>query len=350
MQSKRNFGLDLLRAIAITSVFFAHGVTALDRFAVGVDLFFVLSGFLIGRIYFKMQQAGKFNLLNFWVARWWRTLPPYFAALGIFVLAEHWIPGNPIAWYYAFFLQTFLGMKGFGPSWSLCVEEHFYLTLPLLAMLARWVFGAKAFRWLLPLAFFLPSVLRAASIAYVGGVAHMPTEWYRWTPFHCDGLIAGVYLAYLFVERPEWFRKAKGAAWAVSLLVPVAVAVAPRLEGGVMFETLNTGVLALGFAGWLRLAYDLSWEPVSFVGRWTEKAVRAVALASYSIYLVHVLIFTDLRVLLNSWPRGAAKSGFILAATLVLCIPFFYLFERPSIVTRDRFLRRKQKAQNPVTT
>ncbi|WP_263356348.1 acyltransferase family protein [Acidicapsa ligni] len=349
MHSKRNFGLDLLRTLAITSVFLAHGVSALDSLSVGVDLFFVLSGFLIGRIYFRQQRSGDFKLWGFWVARWWRTLPPYIAALGLFVLAERWIPGNPVEWYYLFFLQTILGLKGFGPSWSLCVEEHFYLALPLLALAAQAIFGTKVFKWILPLAFFAPLILRAVCIAYVGGVAHMPDQWYRLTPFHCDGLIAGVYLAYLFVEQPEWFEKARVPSWVCAPLVLVAMIASRFFAGSMLFETLNATLEAIGFAAWLRLAYDLAWEPVSFAGRTMEKIIRGLALASYSIYLIHVLVMSDLRVLVASWPRGAAKSAFILGFTLVVCIVFYFLFEKPSIVTRDRFLARRKQAQEVVT-
>lgn len=82
-------------------VFLSHGISALDTLGVGVDLFFLLSGFLIGRIYLRAQMdahdaPGTFTLWGFWSARWFRTLPPYLAALGLFALAERWFHNNPI--------------------------------------------------------------------------------------------------------------------------------------------------------------------------------------------------------------------------------------------------------------
>ncbi len=348
MNTKRNLGLDLLRAIAILSVFFAHGVTSLAPLGLGVDLFFVLSGFLIGRIYFRARNTGQFSLGRFWVERWWRTLPPYFAALALFALAERWIQSNPISWQYVFFLQTFTGMKGFGPSWSLCVEEHFYLALPLLALLAEKVFGRKHFVWLLPAAFLMPTILRSVTIAAVGGVPNMPHEWYRMTPFHCDGLIAGVFIAYLFVERPDWFESARRPAWFCAPLVILAVWSTPYFHDRPAFESLHTGVEALGFAGWLRLAYDWSWRPSSIFGRLTIGAIRGTALVSYSVYLIHVLVMTDLHVILAGWHRGVAKSVFILSTTFLACVIFYFLFERPSIITRDRTLHRRRSNANSV--
>jgi peptidoglycan/LPS O-acetylase OafA/YrhL len=349
MNNKRNFGLDMLRAMAIAGVFLAHGVTMLWPLGLGVDLFFVLSGFLIGRIYFRWRTENRFHLGRFWVERWWRTLPPYLAALGLFALVERWIPSNPVDWHYLFFLQNFTGIKGFAPSWSLCVEEHFYLLLPLLALAAERIIGRKHFAWLLPLAFLAPTLMRAATIASVGGVANMPNEWYRMTPFHCDGLIAGVYLAFLFVERPEWFARAGRPAIVFAPLVVMSVILTRSLQGSFLFETLHSAVEALGFAGWLVLAYGVSWKPQSSIGRMAERTVRGAALASYSIYLLHVLVMTDLHVVLVNWHRGVGKTLFILSTTVVVCVVFYFVFERTSIRSRDRFLRRKDTAGHPLS-
>jgi peptidoglycan/LPS O-acetylase OafA/YrhL len=349
MTSKRNFGLDALRALAIGTVLLGHGVSALGVLAVGVDLFFVLSGFLVGRIYFRWRRGGYFQLSKFWIERWWRTLPPYIAALGLYALAEHWIPSNPVNWWYLLFLQTFTGLTGFEPSWSLCVEEHFYLALPLLAMAAERIVGRKNFTWLLPAAFLAPTLLRISTITYLGGLEPwMAHRWYRTMPYHCDGLIVGVYLAYLFVERPQWFALARRPAlWCAPLVVVPDIA---RLFFGdrLVIEYFEYPVRALGFAAWLQLAYTFSWQPLTFVGRLVERSVRGLALISYSVYLLHVLVLTDLHVLLNNWTRGVAKTSFILSATLMVSTVFYFLIERTSIITRDRFLHRSDLLPNPV--
>ncbi len=338
MHGKRNFGLDLARASAITAVYLSHGVTALHTLGIGVDLFFVLSGFLIGRIYFRDHADGDFKLFRFWQARWGRTLPPYLAALGLFALFSLRFPGNPVHLYYVVFLQNYLGMTGFGPSWSLCVEEHFYLALPLLAWAAERVFGLRAFLWLLPAAALVPQCLRTYYLVWGGG---LPANWYWMSHFHCEGLILGVLLAFLFVHhRPIWDKMRPLAL--VLAPIPVLLLVGLKIHPTETM-TLHGAIFlyyALGFTGWVRCLYDLKWNPAGAAARLVKSAVHGLALASYSIYLVHVLLFTDIRLLIDGWPRGPVKSGFILATTFLGGVVFYWLVERPTITLRDRYFKR----------
>jgi peptidoglycan/LPS O-acetylase OafA/YrhL len=99
-------------------------------------------------------------------------------------------------------------------------------------------------------------------------------------------------------------------------------------------------VWALGFSGWLRVLYDLKWEPASRAGDMVKNSIHGLALCSYSVYLVHVLFFTDIRTLIDAWPRGPVKSGFILASTFLLSLVFYFLVERPTIRMRDKYLGR----------
>ncbi len=174
----------------------------------------------------------------------------------------------------------------------------------------------------------------------------MPHEWYLWTPFHCDALIAGVFMAYLYVERPEWFRRTKTGAWIFAPIFLLEIFVPSLLSGNPLFETVFMAVEGITCAAWLRLFIDISWSPVSFTGRLIEKTIRAIALASYSIYLLHVLFMSDLHVLLSHWHRGPVRSLFILSVSLALCGVFYFLVERPSIITRDRCLARRKIASN----
>ena len=144
--SNRVFGLDLLRALAITFVIIGHANNLLaDNYKIpyidGVDLFFVLSGFLIGRILLKKFSSKEGNLIkilrNFWVRRWFRTLPNYFLFLGINILLVYFglIKGelNHYVLSYFVFLQNLYVPVDFifWESWSLSVEEWFYFLFPL---------------------------------------------------------------------------------------------------------------------------------------------------------------------------------------------------------------------------
>jgi peptidoglycan/LPS O-acetylase OafA/YrhL len=340
MHTHRNFGLDLARALAISMVFLSHGVTALDTLGVGVDLFFLLSGFLIGRIYLRSQadahdKPGTFTLWGFWSARWFRTLPPYLAALGLFALAQPHFQNNPVHPCYLLFLQNYLGMAGFGPSWSLCVEEHFYLALPLLGFLALRFIGRKQLLWLLPVLALVPQVLRTAAVLGPG----LPANWYWRTHFHCEGLILGVWLAYLFVDRTDIWSSLRKPAMPLAL-VPIAILIYQNLtpEQPLPFRATVFLLYAIGYAAWLRLLYDLRWTPTSAPARLLKASIHGLALASYSIYLIHTLVFTDVRAMIDAWPRGPVKSITILASALIASIVFYYAVERPTIQLRDRLL------------
>jgi len=159
----RIFGLDLLRTIAILWVVKVHGGFLLNntrfenfpyiKMIDGVDLFFVLSGFLIGKILLELiNSENKFelkSLLNFWKRRWFRTLPNYYLILIINVfVVKFGIIHEDISkfnWKFFFFLQNFSSpLTGFfWESWSISIEEWFYLTVPILLFLALKILQPK---------------------------------------------------------------------------------------------------------------------------------------------------------------------------------------------------------------
>lgn len=140
-------GLDLLRAIAIllvfayhASVFFAHPAELRSWAAfgwTGVDLFFVLSGFLITSQLLEVQARGPINLTGYFLKRGFRILPAYWLVLAVYFLIPAWRETESPAplWKYLTFTQN-LGLdtvnnRTFSHAWSLCIEEQFYLALPL---------------------------------------------------------------------------------------------------------------------------------------------------------------------------------------------------------------------------
>ncbi|MFM8271001.1 MAG: acyltransferase family protein, partial [Gemmata sp.] len=163
-------GLDLLRAAAVVAVVSCHAVTsfgsppeyrAVQLGGKGVDLFFVLSGWLLGRqLLRELCDTGTIDLRRFWYRRWLRTLPAYFAVLALTYTWHLARGGRDVRPAYLFFGQTYLtDLPYFGISWSLCVEEHFYLAVaPLLLLLWR----GRAALALLPLLLVLPAACRAA--------------------------------------------------------------------------------------------------------------------------------------------------------------------------------------------
>jgi peptidoglycan/LPS O-acetylase OafA/YrhL len=156
----RVFGLDLLRFFAIFGVLIGHGNLYLPPWAKkslapymydGVNVFFVLSGFLIGGILLKIVSKGVINfptLLHFWKRRWFRTVPAYafiLIILGIYaaIYRVGKYDGIPKDWWkYLLFCQNLISERPafFGESWSLCIEEWFYLVTPTLLFGALLVF------------------------------------------------------------------------------------------------------------------------------------------------------------------------------------------------------------------
>jgi peptidoglycan/LPS O-acetylase OafA/YrhL len=149
---ERQPGLDLLRALAIIVVVIYHtGIfgfalsNRLHRFGwVGVDLFFVLSGYLIGgQLLAPLMRGEKINLRRFYSRRALRIMPVYFVILAIYFLwpALREFPEISALWKFLLSVQN-IGLRGgtaFSHAWSLAVEDQFYLVLPLLLLLVvRW--------------------------------------------------------------------------------------------------------------------------------------------------------------------------------------------------------------------
>lgn len=153
--SSRVYGLDLMRAIAVLFVLIGHSlehstvpksVIAFGRLGIiGVEIFFVLSGFLIGSIVLKLIEENRFSgvsdILTFWKRRWLRTLPLYFVILIVFLKIDYNSGPHKLLEFpsYFIFMQNFAWKIAnfFELSWSLAIEEHFYLLFPLFYLLIK---------------------------------------------------------------------------------------------------------------------------------------------------------------------------------------------------------------------
>ncbi|CDX22057.1 Acyltransferase 3 [Mesorhizobium sp. ORS 3324] len=148
MASARDIQLDTLRAVAVMMVLYAHFLAAGDTYFghLGVRLFFVLSGFLITRLLLEARDAAQFAtgpaLRSFYARRIIRIFPPYFAMLAVVWLTGLEQSRSTLAWH-ALYLSNFWYARHndwtpwvLGHSWSLSIEEQFYLAWPLIILLA----------------------------------------------------------------------------------------------------------------------------------------------------------------------------------------------------------------------
>ena len=320
----RNGGLDLVRTVAVLSVAGFHaawfGVLGGQGDAPGwlppvggiaVETFYALSGFLIGRILLRVSDDPSLSAwLRFMGRRWARTLPLYYCVL----LTVAFLVGPPAGELtrYATMTQNlfrppdpslFEGLMG--TSWSLAVEEVFYLTFSV-ALLGACASAGKRATWPVILMFVaLPAAARVAAPSLGMGVP------YYTAVLNLDGIAWGVALAALEARGSVLFRHPVVAAAAGTLMV--AAAWLPYATGALdTVASWQPGSLTLAAAGCcLVLSGSLRVTVPGPVGI----AVRAVAARSYSIYLIHLPV-------LNAVGKAHANGaiGFPAAVAAFLCL------------------------------
>ncbi len=295
-QGRRIFGLDLLRAIAIGLVLVTHAALFFEGFAprrlmdvfvlgdVGVDLFFVMSGFLIGGILLRdLERGGSFrDVLRFWSRRWWRTLPNYYLFLALNAAACLWLVGDRFPSIpFLVFGQSILWPHPsfFSESWSLCVEEWFYLLFPALAFAGAGSLSRDRTYLASAVAVASASFAARAWFVLIGGRFGM-LQHAAWLRF--DSMMFGVLAAWIAVRWPgQWQKWCRPAAAAGLALLMASVALRYRLSHTnvftrfVYFDAAGLGVALLlpALSGWRTSA-----------GRGAA-LVTAVSMYSYSIYL-----------------------------------------------------------------
>jgi peptidoglycan/LPS O-acetylase OafA/YrhL len=328
--SARLRGLDLLRAAAILLVLMTHysgfvsqratfGVVGKVGWA-GVDLFFVLSGYLIGNQLLAPAARGEaLSLKTFFVRRLLRTLPNYYV-----VLAVYWMfPGPPLGgsgmaapWRFLTFTQNFGLAYGqtFSHSWSLCIEEQFYLLLPLVVLaLARIGFPMRLAWGLLIGAIGAGMATRAAAYALHGHDAFMAEVYYS-SFCRADELLPGVVIALLRNFHPRAFARLlrhANALCAAGLAMSVGVLTCIHLDWPTTLVTSTFGysLLAISF-GVLTCA---ALAPHCVLNRVRIPGASALALWSYAVYLVHKPVFMALRPQLERLHVDAGAPATVVA-------------------------------------
>lgn len=307
--SKRIFGLDLMRCVAILLVLITHLhwiITipiSLDRFCKfdGVSIFFTLSGFLIGTILIKKFNQNKVSfkiLKSFWVARWWRTLPAYFFVLFLLsgmMLIRHQVTIKQV-FPYLFFLQNFKAFKVplFGESWSLTVEEWFYLTVPILFFIAG---KAGKLKQGIPVIIFI-YLLSAAIIRYFRIQYINPKDYSYYTFFIQISLITridavmfgvvGAYLSYYYFNAWIRFRKALLFIGLLGFILNQELVFwnGPVINEYVLYWQKQVEL----FFCLCTLPYLSSWKSVKGL---IAQIISFIAIISYSIYLFHGSFFQE---------------------------------------------------------
>ena len=357
----RMYGLDVCRTIAILSVVFGHmlqhstphpyiaSVGYIGSF--GVDLFFCLSGFLIGRI--LMQESLRWTeekergVMRFWYRRWMRTLPLYFFFLFV-ELQIYWGGGASLSAQRAYlvFAQNLAWPMPifYGLTWSLTVEEWFYFLFPLLILLSIGLGKTPRVSVLISIVAFLviPPALRFLLFDAHGAFNSLDPNIRHIVIFRLDSLGFGVLAAYIY----HWH---KPLFWTIAAFRWVFVAAALACMAFIKWQyfgltetnwlvTIYCSIVALVFAGLIPFFTGLT--PTRFT--WFNRFVKYTSLISYSLYLGHIVAFTigmfifrRFGVFDSIYPNPWLTYPIFMVLVYLLATLTYFFIEKPMLAVRD---------------
>lgn len=329
---KRIPELDSVRGIAALCVLVYHLRPLSYRFghtnlgAAAVNLFMILSGFLITAIILDHHRERSF-LTTFYLRRGLRTWPIYYLTLLFFVAVDPFLP-HPFGWrkvpYYLVYLQNWLLAEpfanGFNPAldhtWSLAVEEQFYLLWPPLVCLA----GARG---LIPLAL--------ATIA-----ASIVTRGLGWHPFllvtRFDSFALGGLLAALVRDRDHLDRHRTSYLLAFLVVIPLGCGLALPFWGrSVNLDVMASNVLLFALVGAVVCAEG---HPLLMPLR--ARPLRYAGTISYGLYLYHYGVYWFLGGFAHTYDQPWRTDLAKVAITLTIAVLSWELLERPLLGLKER--------------
>lgn len=365
-ESSRVFGLDLMRAIAILMVLFGHCVwiipekdnlfyqlLLLSGFF-GVEIFFVLSGFLIGKILYQLYLKEDFaikTVFYFLKRRWYRTLPNYFLILLVNLAIASFVGYVASSWWkYFFFLQNFSTtmLRFFPESWSLSVEEFAYVTLPFFLLIIGSLIKSKN-----KPRFFFWSIITLILIFFCAKVVYqnttLNTTLTQWNLslkavviYRLDSIFIGVLCSWIYLNYTSFWQKSKSFFFVL---------------GMILFFFLFVGI---GFLGWTIEVTPMFWNVfylplmsvgvacfLPFLSEWKEekvlfqKPVTFISLISYSIYLLHysVILFLMKQYITIDKHNNIHLITFLsfyILITILLSYFLYRFYEKPMMNLRDK--------------
>lgn len=366
VDAERVFGLDAMRALAIVLVVKAHGGALLSEFIPfahlvprvdPVDLFFVLSGYLIGGLLLRAEQwpdhGWRAGILRFWQSRWLRTLPNYylFLAVNIAWVLLGWAPGliNHNALAYTVFLQNLYKPIDlfFLESWSLVVEVWFYTLFPLLlfglARLLKLRFRT-AFLVAVLVMIVAPTFLRFLRAADIATISEWETLMRRLAITRLDTIGYGALAVWLNVAVRGWWQR-----WRWPLF---ALGVAVLLWASGYRTVLHLPFLSTWFFSLTAVAMALLLPAMStWQGRnvW-RRPVVFISHVAYAWFLTHLPMRSLLLWVVPGASYATTWAAYVVywSVSLFVAIVVYRYYEKPFMDMRDRLgLRSSVKAATP---
>jgi peptidoglycan/LPS O-acetylase OafA/YrhL len=342
--------IDGLRAVAVALVVLSHlGIPHMQGGFVGVDIFFVISGYLITGNIARDIANGKFSVLNFYERRFRRIVP---ALIGILIATTVlaclvFLPKDLVRYSQSllaalfsysnlYFYSRDVGYFGVTYSnillhtWSLGVEEQFYLFIPICMLLAAK--RANGMRW-------MTGVAASASFLLAAYMAFRNRDLDFYMPYtRAWELLSGSFLALEMLPLPK-SRLAREAMTASSILL-IAICtslykVTTPFPGATALLPCAAGLMLIMVGGQGRTSLNgfLSWLPIAFVGT-----------ISYSLYLWHwpLVVIVKLGVVYKIRAGTLAGDAFVVLASLILAALSWRFVEQPFRTGRFRRLRQRE--------
>jgi len=326
---------------------------------IGVDLFFVLSGYLIGgQLLAEIDRNNRLNLPRFYTRRALRILPAYFVVLAVYFLLPLWREYPDMAqplWKFLFSFQNIAlhGGTAFSHAWSLAVEDQFYLALPFILLFLFWrPRGAIILSFAIVIGgVLLRAFLAAQNPSVDGGVSFRGFQAWIYYPTwtRLDPLLFGVMIAAIEKFRPRlWEYLTNLAAW---LWLPALALIIYALwlgEGDHINFTAciwQFPLLAIGMAVLLicALSSRLPLRRIAIPG------AAFIASIAFSAYLVQKLVIHGVAefcqahgIDTKSAPALIGVELFVYAAATIL----FFTVERPFLQLRHRVAPRASRARS----
>lgn len=354
VNQQRHWGLDVARSMAILSVIYGHSALFFYPFhsllhmsffaVVGVEVFFVLSGFLIGTILLKMDEKD-FNfskVVHFWGRRWLRTLPVYFFVLFVILTLK-----SEFFWHFFIFAQNYKdeALALFPVTWSLSIEEWFYLLFPLLMLI-----GASLLKGIK-----LSSVVALCAITMLLSSAFLRLQaadgslgWdvvRKFPHLRLDVIGYGILLAYFNKIYPAFLKGKLYFLLCLSVLLISGNWLYHLYMASVNYETATANFtnstlffLVMSFCSVAIVSLCLYFPKCSVT--WLRHLFYFISITSYSTYLVHFQIMNLFGQNVDSY-KTAVLWFFISLLLIYLVSIFLYLYvEKPFLLLRSKLFPR----------
>jgi peptidoglycan/LPS O-acetylase OafA/YrhL len=348
---KRVAALDLVRGLAAFSVAIPHYLilaavapeTSEAVSVLGVEVFFVLSGFVLApQILACVAGQRPGDLGVFLVRRWMRTIPPYFVALMAMSLVADALPSADFL-RYVFYVQNLFAQHNasdyYPIAWSLSIEEWFYVTFPaLLFFSARWR-GSGGIRFCVVMACLFVMAVTAARLLF-GNLGQWGEDVRRVVVFRVDSIAYG-FLLYILLRRIDLGRLHRGAMIVgAALLFALAALVA---FDDVMAIAGAANAAAKELFPFYAAAFGMSAIFLFYaLGGAIEARLPLAAIASfmgrisYSVYLFHLLIAIAVHSVVGGTAILVQLAAYI-PCVVAFSAVFFRYFEKPILAARPHY-------------